>query len=103
MSIPEQVKSRITRLIQQGESLEPLDSDQVDHWARASYEALTFSPVQQAKFGEYCCPPWGPTSTRVCLGVWMLKQPLIWENCALGEDVSEERSVSWERLYWLRG
>lgn len=103
MSISEQVKSQITRLIGQGQSLDPLDPDQIDRWVRASYEVLRFNPVHQAKFGEYCCLPWGPASMRVGLGVWMLKQPLLEQNCVLGEDTSEERSVSWEHSYWLRG
>jgi hypothetical protein len=103
VSISEQAKSQISRLVDLGRSLDPHDSDQVDLWARASYEALRFDPVRQAKFDEYCCSPWGPAPTRVCLGVWMLSQPLNGRKCALSEDILEERLIPWEHSCWLRG
>jgi hypothetical protein len=77
MRISEQAKTQIIRLIDEGQNLDPLDLREVDRWARASHEALKFDPVHQAKFDEYCCVPWGPASMRVCLGLWMLKQPLL--------------------------
>ncbi len=96
MSISEQAKTQIIRLVAEGTRLDPLDLDEVDRWAQASYEALGFNPVHQAKFDEYCCSPWGPTCMRVQLGVWMLKQPLLAADGALGEDICEERSIQWE-------
>jgi hypothetical protein len=96
MSISEQAKTQIMQLIDKGQSLDPLDLGEVDRWVRASYEALKFDPVHQARFDEYCCAPWDPTSMRVCLGVWMLKQPLLGANGALDEDIPEERSIPWE-------
>ena len=88
MSISEQAKTQIMRLVYEGQRLDPLDLDEVDRWVRASYEALGFNPLHQAKFGEYCCSPWGPTSMRVQLGVWMLKQPLLGADGALDEDIT---------------
>jgi hypothetical protein len=103
VSIPEHTKSEIIWLIDQVQSLDLLDAHQVDRWIRASYEALGFNPVHQAKFDEYCCSSWGPGSMRVSLGVWMLKQPLLAQNSALGEDIPEERLIPWEHSCWLRG
>jgi hypothetical protein len=96
MSISEQAKTQIIQLIDEGQSLDPLDLGEVDRWVRDSYEALNFDPVHQARFDEYCCAPWDPTPMRVCLGVWMLKQPLLGANGSLDEDILEERSIPWE-------
>ena len=96
MDISEQAKTKIIQLIDEGQSLDPLDMGAVDRWVRASYEVLTFDPVHQARFDEYCCEPWDPTSMRVCLGLWMLKQPLLRNNGSLDEDIPEERSIQWE-------
>lgn len=96
MDISEQAKTKIIQLIDEGQSLNPLDMGAVDRWVRASYEVLTFNPVHQARFDEYCCEPWDPTPMRVCLGLWMLKQPLLGNNGSLDEDIPEERSIQWE-------
>jgi hypothetical protein len=97
MSISEQAKTQIIRLVDEGQRLDPLHLDEVDRWAQASYEALGFDPLHQAKFDEYCCSPWGPTCMRVQLGVWMLKQPLLGADGAPDEDIFVERSMQWER------
>jgi hypothetical protein len=96
MSISEQTKTQIIRLVDEGQRLDPVDLDEVDRWAQASYEALEFNPVHQAKFGESCCSPWEPTCMRVQLGVWMLKQALPGADGAPEEDILEERSIPWE-------
>ncbi len=99
----QRAKTQIIQLIEQGQVLDPRDSNGIDQWVRASYEVLGFDPVHQAKFEEYCCSSWGPASMRVCLGVWMLKQPLTGQNGALDEDILEERTLPWEHSCWLRG
>jgi hypothetical protein len=97
MSISELAKTQVIQLIGEGQSLDPLDLDQVDRWVRASYEALKFNPVHQARFDEYCCAPWNPTPTRVCLGVWMLKQTVLGANSSPDENIPIERSIQWEQ------
>jgi hypothetical protein len=96
MSISEQAKTRIIRLVDEGQRLDPLDLEEVDRWAQASYEALGFDPLHQAKFDEYCCSPWDPTCMRVELGLWMLKQPLLGHNGPADEDIPDGRSRQWE-------
>lgn len=100
MSTSEQTETELLELIKQGQTLDCCDSDGINRWVRASLEALRSYPVHQAKFDEYCCSAWGPTFMRVCLGVWMLKQPLLRKNCVLDEEIREERSIPWEPSCW---
>jgi hypothetical protein len=87
MSISEQAKMDITRLIHEGESLDPLDSEEVDRWMQASYESLGFHRVQQERFDEYCRSSDDSTSMRLYLGVWMLKLSIIGADDTLNEDI----------------
>jgi hypothetical protein len=103
VSTSEQAKTQIIQLSQEGQRLDASDWDGVDRWVLASYETLRFSPANQAKFEEYCWSFCDPTSARVRPGVWMLKQTLLRQNCALDEDILEERQIQWEHSYWLRG
>ena len=87
MRISEQAKMNITRLIHERESLNPLDSEEVDRWMQASYESLGFHRVQQERFDEYCRSSDDSTSMRLYVGVWMLKLSIIGADGALNGDI----------------
>lgn len=77
MRIPEQAKTRILRLIDEGDSLDHFDVGAFYRWSQASYDALQFDRLQQQRFDEYCRSCCGVTSAlRLNVGVWMLKQVL---------------------------
>lgn len=76
MTISEQAKSQVIRLIDEGERLNPLDLEAFYNWLEASYEALEFHPVQQRRFDEYCRSSYDSPSMRRFVGVWMLKLAL---------------------------
>ena len=87
MRISEQAKMNVTRLIHEGESLNPLDWEEVDRWMQASYESLGFHRVQQERFDEYCRSSDDSTSMRLYVGVWMLKLSIIGADSAQNEDI----------------
>ena len=87
MSISEQAKMNITRLIHEGESLNPLDSEEVDRWMQASYDSLGVHRVQQERFDEYCRSSDDSTSMRLYVGVWMLKLSIIGADRAQNGDI----------------
>jgi hypothetical protein len=58
--------------------------------------SFEFDALRQEKFGEHCCTSRDLTSARVCRPVRMLKQVLLGKNCALNEDILEERIMPWE-------
>lgn len=74
MTISEQVHTEIIQLIQDGESVDPLDLVALYGWMESSYQALEFDPVQQGRFDEYCRSSCGYASMRLYTGLWMLKQ-----------------------------
>ncbi len=76
MRIPEQAKTKIIRLIAEGECLNPYDLEGFYRWMQASYEALEPDPLQQKRFDEYCRSSYDSISMRLYKGVWMLKQAL---------------------------
>ena len=88
MRISEQAKMNITRLIHEGDSLDPLDLEEVDRWMQVSYEALAFHRVQQERFDEYCRSSYDSTSMRLYVGLWMLKLSLIGADGPLNGDIS---------------
>ncbi len=63
----------ILRLIAEGENLNPKDLEAFYRWVRDSYEALEFDPLHQQRFEEYCRSSYDSISTRVFVGVWILK------------------------------
>ncbi len=54
MRISAQAKTRILRLIDEGDSLDHCDVGAFYRWSQASYDALQFDRVQQQRFDEYC-------------------------------------------------
>jgi hypothetical protein len=75
MRISVQTKTRILRLIDEGDCLDHCDVGAFYRWSQASYDALQFDRVQQQRFDEYCRSSCGVTSAlRLNVGVWMLKQ-----------------------------
>ncbi len=87
MSISEQTRSQIMRLIYEGESLDPHDLESFCDWMQASYESLGFHPVQQERFDEYCRSSHDSISMRLYVGVWMLKQSLCGPDSAANGDI----------------
>ncbi|MGO9118416.1 MAG: hypothetical protein ACLQPD_12525 [Desulfomonilaceae bacterium] len=85
MRIPAQTKIQILRLIEDGSSVHPSDSEALHRWAQATYETLQFNSVQQQRFDEYCRSRWvfRSSMTRLHCGVSMLKQ-------ALNKDAPED-------------
>jgi len=73
--ISEQHKSQIHRLIDEGESLDPLNLEASYGWIQASYQALEFDPIQRYRFAEYCGSSCDSSSVRL-VGVWILKEAL---------------------------
>ena len=81
MKIPEQTRIHLLRLIDEGTSLHPSDSEALQRWLEATHEVLQFDSVQQQRFTEYCLSSSGFTSgKRLRYGVSMLKQALF-KNC----------------------
>jgi hypothetical protein len=76
MTILEQDKTQITRLIAEGECLDPYDLEGFYRWVQASYEALGVDPLQQEGFAEYCGTSCDSTPMRLYVSVWMLKLAL---------------------------
>lgn len=77
MSISEQAKTQLIRLIAEGETLDPFDLEAFYSWVEASYEALVFDPLQQERFDESCRLSYDSTpATRLNGGVWILKRAL---------------------------
>jgi hypothetical protein len=88
MSISEQTRTQIIRLIYEGEGLDPHDLESFYGWMQASYESLGFHPVQQQRFDEYCRSSHDSISMRLYVGVWMLKQSLFGADSAPNGDVA---------------
>ena len=86
MTISEQACTEIIELIQEGESLDPLDLEAFYSWMDSSYEALEFDPVQQQRFDDYCRSSGGYASMRLYTGVWLLKQLLFDADDAVEGD-----------------
>lgn len=80
MRISEQVKVLVQGLINEGENLDPFNLEAFYGWTQASYEALSFHPLQQQRFDKYCRGSSDSTSMRLYIGLWMLKQALYKEN-----------------------
>lgn len=82
MRISEQDRAEIHRLIKEAESLLAVsDSAAFLRWLQASQEALSFDPLQEQRFEEYCRTSWGTRrETRVRTAVRMLKQALSRED-----------------------
>ena len=75
--ISEQDRAEIHRLIKEAETLAASDSEAFFRWLQASQEALSFDPLQEQRFEEYCRTSWGTRrETRVRTAVRMLKQAL---------------------------
>ena len=86
MTISEQACTEIIQLIQEGESLDPLDLEAFYSWMGSSYEALAFDPVQLERFDKYCRSSCGYASMRLYTGVWLLKQSLFAADEAIEGD-----------------
>lgn len=71
--ISDEKKKQIIRLIKQGESLTIQDSQAFQNWMRDSHEALEFHPLQKERFDRYCRFSCDSDSTRLYVGVWMLR------------------------------
>lgn len=82
MKISDQKRKQISRLIAEGERLDPLDIEVFYRWTHDSYEALGFDPVQQHRFDEYCRSSHDSNFMRVYIGVWMLRLALVetWQD-----------------------
>jgi hypothetical protein len=80
MRISEQSKTKIQRLIDEGEGLDPFDLEAFYRWTQNSYEALSFHPLQQQRFDKYCRGSSDSKSMRIYVGLWMLKQALYKNN-----------------------
>jgi coenzyme F420-reducing hydrogenase alpha subunit len=79
--ISEQDREEIQRLIKEAESLAASDSEAFLRWLQASQKALSFDPLQEQRFKEYCRTSWGTRhETRVRTAVRMLKQALSRED-----------------------
>jgi hypothetical protein len=76
MTISDQAKSQVIRLIDEGESLNPFDLESFYNWVEASHEVLEFHVVQQRRFDEYCRASYDSPSMRLFVGVWILKLAL---------------------------
>ncbi len=77
MRIPAETKTQILRLIDEGSSLHPSDSEAVHRWMQAAYDTLQFDSVQQQIFDEHCRLSGAiRRSMRLSCGVSMLKQLL---------------------------
>ena len=76
MSISEENRYQVIRLIDEAEGLDLVDSDSFDDWMQASYKALEFDPLQQQRFDQYCRSSCESVYIRLFIGVWMLLQSL---------------------------
>jgi hypothetical protein len=79
MSISEQAKTHLIGLIYEGETLDAFDLERFYSWVEASYEALVSDPLQQERFDVYCRSSNDFYSTRLFMGVSILKQALYKE------------------------
>jgi hypothetical protein len=77
MRISEQAKTQLIRLTYEGETLDAFDLEAFYSLVEASYEALVFDALQQARFDEHCRSSYDSPSMRLFVGVWMLKQALF--------------------------
>ncbi len=76
MRISRQSIRKLSKLIDQGKSLDPVDSESFHRWAQAAYEALKFDPLLQQRFDEYCRSSLDSVSMRLFVGVRILEQSL---------------------------
>ncbi len=78
MTIPDQNKEQILRLIAEGEDLaECKDLHRFYDWIDKSYEALEVHPIQQPLFNEFCRASDEPNFiVKTMLGVWLLRLAL---------------------------
>jgi hypothetical protein len=76
VKISDREKKHISKLITEGEKLNPLDLEDFYRWLHASYEALGFNPLQQQRFEDYCRSSCDSNSMRVYIGAWILKLAL---------------------------
>jgi len=76
MRIPDHKREQISRLVAQGENLDPLDMEVFYRWINSSYKALGFHPSRQRTFDEYCRSSSDSNPMRVYVGVWILKLSL---------------------------
>ncbi|MEW6139118.1 MAG: hypothetical protein AB1733_12870 [Thermodesulfobacteriota bacterium] len=98
MKISDQKRKQISRLIAEGESLDPLDLEVFYRWTHDSYEALGFNPLQQHRFDEYCRSSHDSNFMRVYIGVWMLRLALA-ESSPDSKDCQDRISSSDNVLY----
>lgn len=84
MRISDQEKEQILRLIAEGENLNLHDLEALYRWIDDSHEALGFNPLHKQRFDDYCRSSCDSNSTRIYVGVWMLRLAL--------EEASSEMS-----------
>jgi len=76
MSVSNQKRKQIRKLVTQGENLDPLDLEAFYRWVHTSYKALGFYPDQQRTFDEYCRSSCDTFPMRVYVGLWILRLSL---------------------------
>jgi hypothetical protein len=74
--ISDQQKEEILRLIAEGEHLDLQDLVALYRWMDDSQEALEFYPLRKRQFEQYCRGSCDSNSTRVYVGMWILRLAL---------------------------
>jgi hypothetical protein len=74
--ISEEKKEQLLRLVAEGEKLDPGDLEALYRWINDAYVALGFHPFHKQRFDEYCRTSSDSNSTRIYVGVWMLRLAL---------------------------
>lgn len=77
MTISHKKRQQLSRLVTEGENLDPVDLEAFYRWVHTSYEALGFRPSQQRRFDEYCRSSSDTYAMRIYVGVWILRLSLV--------------------------